>query len=173
MFATAVWFVFRGRWVVKDCRGEDGRRELKYGITDTGKVDILPVKHCKLRHARNDSNLCLLSLLRPPRRFVSLRRCISRPKPEQNLELLDSPGIIPARQEDQHQALKLAICNDIGQASYDTQVCVCVRARGGGGCLCCLWHPRSGPAATYSLFTPCTSAVFLCCRFAACVRVCG
>lgn len=43
-------------------------------------------------------------------------------KPEQNLELLDSPGIIPARQEDQHQALKLAICNDIGQASYDTQV---------------------------------------------------
>ncbi|CAM9867311.1 unnamed protein product [Ectocarpus sp. 12 AP-2014] len=43
-------------------------------------------------------------------------------KPEQNLELLDSPGIIPARQEDQNQALKLAICNDIGQASYDTQV---------------------------------------------------
>lgn len=38
------------------------------------------------------------------------------------LELLDSPGIIPARQEDQNQALKLAICNDIGQASYDTQV---------------------------------------------------
>ncbi|CAM9584744.1 unnamed protein product [Scytosiphon promiscuus] len=43
-------------------------------------------------------------------------------KPEQNLELLDSPGIIPARQDDQNQALKLAICNDIGQASYDTQV---------------------------------------------------
>lgn len=43
-------------------------------------------------------------------------------KPEQELELLDSPGIIPARQEDQNQALKLAICNDIGQASYDTQV---------------------------------------------------
>lgn len=43
-------------------------------------------------------------------------------QPEQELELLDSPGIIPARQEDQNQALKLAICNDIGQASYDTQV---------------------------------------------------
>ena len=43
-------------------------------------------------------------------------------QPEHELELLDSPGIIPARQEDQNQALKLAICNDIGQASYDTQV---------------------------------------------------
>mmetsp|Transcript_6782 Transcript_6782/g.8917 ORF Transcript_6782/g.8917 Transcript_6782/m.8917 type:complete len:437 (+) Transcript_6782:78-1388(+) len=38
------------------------------------------------------------------------------------LELLDSPGIIPAKQVSQETALKLAICNDIGQASYDTQV---------------------------------------------------
>eukprot|EP01034_Spumella_vulgaris_P032350 gene32350-39940_t len=35
------------------------------------------------------------------------------------IELLDSPGIIPARQFDQAVALKLAICNDIGDASYD------------------------------------------------------
>jgi ribosome biogenesis GTPase A len=33
--------------------------------------------------------------------------------------LLDSPGIIPARQLDQRSALFLAICNDIGEASYD------------------------------------------------------
>jgi ribosome biogenesis GTPase A len=38
------------------------------------------------------------------------------------LELLDSPGIIPARQFDQHSALRLAICNDIGEASYDRVV---------------------------------------------------
>lgn len=38
------------------------------------------------------------------------------------IELLDSPGIIPARQLDQTQALKLAICNDIGEASYDRVV---------------------------------------------------
>ena len=38
------------------------------------------------------------------------------------LELLDSPGIIPARQFDQRSALKLAICNDIGEASYDRVV---------------------------------------------------
>ena len=37
------------------------------------------------------------------------------------LELLDSPGIIPAQLTDQTAALKLAICDDIGQAAYDTQ----------------------------------------------------
>lgn len=37
------------------------------------------------------------------------------------LELLDAPGIIPAQLEDQVAALKLAICDDIGQAAYDTQ----------------------------------------------------
>ena len=37
------------------------------------------------------------------------------------LELLDSPGIIPAHLKDQEAALKLAICDDIGQAAYDTQ----------------------------------------------------
>jgi ribosome biogenesis GTPase A len=36
-----------------------------------------------------------------------------------NIELLDSPGIIPARQSDQNGAINLAICNDIGEASYD------------------------------------------------------
>lgn len=37
------------------------------------------------------------------------------------LELLDAPGIIPAQLDDQVAALKLAICDDIGQAAYDTQ----------------------------------------------------
>ncbi|MEL6438789.1 MAG: ribosome biogenesis GTPase YlqF [Cyanobacteria bacterium J06621_8] len=38
------------------------------------------------------------------------------------IELLDAPGIIPWRIENQHNALKLAICEDIGQAAYDNQV---------------------------------------------------
>ena len=38
---------------------------------------------------------------------------------ENAIELLDSPGIIPARNEDQEGATRLAICNDIGEASYD------------------------------------------------------
>ncbi|MEM9924267.1 MAG: ribosome biogenesis GTPase YlqF [Cyanobacteria bacterium P01_D01_bin.50] len=37
------------------------------------------------------------------------------------LELLDAPGIIPLKLDNQEAALKLAICDDIGQASYDNQ----------------------------------------------------
>lgn len=36
----------------------------------------------------------------------------------EQIELLDSPGILPPRLEDQHSAVKLAICDDIGQAAY-------------------------------------------------------
>ena len=37
------------------------------------------------------------------------------------LELLDAPGVIPLKLENQEAALKLAICDDIGEASYDNQ----------------------------------------------------
>ena len=37
------------------------------------------------------------------------------------LELLDAPGIIPGRLSDQQAAVKLAICDDIGEAAYDRQ----------------------------------------------------
>jgi ribosome biogenesis GTPase A len=37
------------------------------------------------------------------------------------LELLDAPGIIPGRLSDQQAAIKLAICDDIGEAAYDRQ----------------------------------------------------
>ena len=33
--------------------------------------------------------------------------------------MLDSPGIIPMRISDQSAAIKLAICDDIGERSYD------------------------------------------------------
>ncbi|KAF3436297.1 hypothetical protein FNV43_RR23389 [Rhamnella rubrinervis] len=36
-----------------------------------------------------------------------------------DLELLDSPGIIPMRISDQSAAIKLAMCDDIGERSYD------------------------------------------------------
>ena len=39
----------------------------------------------------------------------------------QGLDLLDAPGVLPPRFEDQNAALKLAICDDIGQAAYDTE----------------------------------------------------
>lgn len=37
------------------------------------------------------------------------------------LELLDAPGVIPAKLDDREAAIKLAICEDIGEASYDNQ----------------------------------------------------
>lgn len=37
------------------------------------------------------------------------------------IELLDAPGVIPAQLKNQENALKLAICDDIGDASYDNQ----------------------------------------------------
>ncbi|CCH68120.1 50S ribosomal subunit maturation GTPase RbgA (B. subtilis YlqF) [Richelia intracellularis HH01] len=43
-------------------------------------------------------------------------------KISKELELLDAPGIIPTKLEDQGAALKLAICDDIGEASYDNQL---------------------------------------------------
>ncbi|MBZ8182729.1 ribosome biogenesis GTPase YlqF [Oscillatoria salina] len=37
------------------------------------------------------------------------------------IELLDAPGVIPGRLDNQKDAVKLAICDDIGEAAYDNQ----------------------------------------------------
>jgi ribosome biogenesis GTPase A len=37
------------------------------------------------------------------------------------LDLLDAPGVLPSRLNDQDAALNLAICDDIGEAAYDNQ----------------------------------------------------
>jgi ribosome biogenesis GTPase A len=37
------------------------------------------------------------------------------------IELLDAPGVIPGKLENQKDAVKLAICEDIGEAAYDNQ----------------------------------------------------
>lgn len=37
------------------------------------------------------------------------------------LNLLDAPGVLPSKLNDQQAAYKLAICDDIGEASYDNQ----------------------------------------------------
>jgi ribosome biogenesis GTPase A len=39
----------------------------------------------------------------------------------EQIELLDAPGVLPNKLDDQVSALKLAICDDIGQAGYDHQ----------------------------------------------------
>ncbi|XP_076904212.1 DAR GTPase 3, chloroplastic-like [Bidens hawaiensis] len=63
-------------------------------------------------------------------RLLKRRMCPAAPRPGvtrvlkwvrfgNDLELLDSPGIIPMRMSDQTAAIKLAICDDIGERSYD------------------------------------------------------
>lgn len=42
------------------------------------------------------------------------------------IELLDAPGVIPGRINNQSVALKLAICDDIGEAAYDNQLVAAV-----------------------------------------------
>jgi len=39
----------------------------------------------------------------------------------ETLELLDAPGVIPTQIKKQEDALKLAICEDIGEAAYENQ----------------------------------------------------
>ncbi|MBM5801841.1 MAG: ribosome biogenesis GTPase YlqF [Cyanobacteria bacterium K_DeepCast_35m_m2_023] len=39
----------------------------------------------------------------------------------QELDLLDAPGVLPPRLDDQRSALLLALCDDIGQAAYDSE----------------------------------------------------
>ncbi|XP_059660503.1 DAR GTPase 3, chloroplastic [Cornus florida] len=63
-------------------------------------------------------------------RLLNRRMCAAAPRPGvtrelrwvrfgKDLELLDSPGIIPMRICDQSAAIKLAICDDIGERSYN------------------------------------------------------
>ena len=39
----------------------------------------------------------------------------------QKLDLLDAPGVLPPRLDDQISAIRLAICDDIGQGAYDVE----------------------------------------------------
>jgi len=39
----------------------------------------------------------------------------------EQLELLDAPGVLPSKLNNQQAAYKLAICDDIGEAAYDNQ----------------------------------------------------
>ena len=39
----------------------------------------------------------------------------------QKLDLLDAPGVLPPRLDNQTSAIRLAICDDIGQGGYDVE----------------------------------------------------
>jgi ribosome biogenesis GTPase A len=53
--------------------------------------------------------------------WIRVRTDDSKTSLKKEFELLDSPGIIPAKMVDQSDALILAACNCIGSAAYDNQ----------------------------------------------------
>jgi ribosome biogenesis GTPase A len=54
-------------------------------------------------------------------RKAGVTRQLQWVKISDSIELLDAPGIIPLKLENQEDALKLAICEDIGDAAYNNQ----------------------------------------------------
>ncbi|WP_320663375.1 ribosome biogenesis GTPase YlqF [Prochlorococcus sp. MIT 1223] len=55
-------------------------------------------------------------------RKAGVTRSLRWVKVGQDLDLLDAPGVLPSKLDDQHAALLLALCDDIGQAAYDTEL---------------------------------------------------
>ena len=54
-------------------------------------------------------------------RRAGVTRSLRWVKLGQSLDLLDAPGVLPPKLTDQKAALRLAICDDIGEASYDIE----------------------------------------------------
>ncbi|MQL71201.1 hypothetical protein Taro_003509, partial [Colocasia esculenta] len=99
-------------------------------------------------------------------RLLKRRMCPAAPRPGvtrelkwvhfgKDLELLDSPGMLPMRISDQAAAIKLAICDDIGERSYDVAdvaailVQMLTKISSVGMCFM-LWH--SGSEAFYQRY---------------------
>lgn len=54
-------------------------------------------------------------------RKAGVTRALRWVRISEEIELLDAPGVIPNNINTQEDAIKLAICDDIGEASYDNQ----------------------------------------------------
>ena len=55
-------------------------------------------------------------------RLAGVTRTLRWVRLGQDLDLLDAPGVLPPRLDDQQAALHLALCDDIGQAAYDVEL---------------------------------------------------
>jgi len=58
----------------------------------------------------------------PSSRRAGVTRSLRWIRLGQSIDLLDAPGVLPPRLDDQKSAVKLAICDDIGQAAYDVEL---------------------------------------------------
>ena len=118
-----------------DARQGDGVAELKRAILRAGEgvnerrkrrgINPRPVRAAILGYP-NVGKSALIN------RLVGKKKAKSENRPgvtrgftwvriDPKVQLLDSPGIIPAKSVDQSAAYLLAMCDDIGSAAYDTQ----------------------------------------------------
>ncbi len=55
-------------------------------------------------------------------RRAGVTRSLQWVRLDQKIDLLDAPGVLPPQLENQQAALRLAICDDIGQGAYDVEL---------------------------------------------------
>ena len=55
-------------------------------------------------------------------RRAGVTRSLQWVRVDKKIDLLDSPGVLPPQLDNQKAAVKLAICDDIGQAAYDVEL---------------------------------------------------
>ena len=130
------WFKARGQTIYfTNAKQGKGVQNLLRAAQDAGKAmnDRRKRRGMKPRPVRavvigfpNVGKSALINRLLKRKVVVSERRAgVTRQlrwvRISNEIELLDAPGIIPLKLNDQGAALKLAICDDIGGAAYDTQ----------------------------------------------------
>ncbi|NEQ53298.1 MAG: ribosome biogenesis GTPase YlqF [Leptolyngbya sp. SIO3F4] len=134
--AWQTWFKAKGQTVYfTNAKQGKGVQNLLRAAQDAGKTmnDRRKNRGMKPRPVRavvigfpNVGKSALINRLLKRKVVVSERRAgVTRQlrwvRISNEIELLDAPGIIPLKLNDQAAALKLAICDDIGNAAYDTQ----------------------------------------------------
>ena len=118
-----------------DARQGDGVEKLKKAILKAGEgvnarrkrrgINPRPIRAAILGYP-NVGKSALINRLVGRRKTKSenrpgVTRGFTWIKIDSRVQLLDSPGIIPAKQVDQSAAYLLAMCDDIGNAAYDTR----------------------------------------------------
>nr|AUG32340.1 hypothetical protein PLO_343 [Paulinella longichromatophora] len=118
-----------------DAKLGNGIKQLKKAITGTSYVfnNRRMARGMKARPVRavvlgfpNVGKSALINRLVKKKIVASARRAgITRSlnwvRVSQEIDLLDSPGILPPRLDDQRGALLLAICDNIGESAYNTE----------------------------------------------------
>ena len=131
------WFRERGETPLW-CNAKDGTgvKQLQDAAVQTGQtlnkrrqsrgMKIRPVRALTLGFPNVGKSALINRLVRKKvvssARKAGVTRTLQWVRLGQDLDLLDAPGVLPPRFEDQEAALRLALCDDIGEAAYDVEL---------------------------------------------------